>query len=116
MIKYGVDCLWCGWCCGYRRDSEFGGCEYAEDEPIPPDVKTDGLTVLVDEEDTCIYLEKLDNGFTRCTIQDKKPIQCRLFNCLTRQKIRNLKPIIEHLEREAEIGDSYHNTTQLHRD
>ena len=65
-IKNYTDCIMCGYCCGYRRDTPFGGCEYAEDENIPKGVQTVDRKIPVDEEDTCIYLEKLNNGFARC--------------------------------------------------
>jgi len=39
----------CGYCCGYRRDTYFGGSSYE-----------DGTTIPVDEDDVCIYLEKLN--------------------------------------------------------
>lgn len=111
-----VECVRCGWCCGYRRDSEFGGCEYAEGATIPEGIITDGRRIPVNEDDECIYLEKLDNGFTRCGIHDKRPEMCRRYNCLTEQKIRNLTPIIEHLQRRVADGNSHAWVTQPHRD
>jgi len=96
------DCIRCGWCCGYRRDSKFGGCEYAEDEHIPADVITEGRKIPVDEDDVCIYLEKLNNGFAVCTIQDKKPKMCKLYNCLNEQKVRQLKSVVEYLKEKCE--------------
>jgi hypothetical protein len=91
----------CGYSCGYRRESAFGGASYAKDEPVPEGisvVKTnEGFTIPVDEDDKCIYLKILDNGFTRCTIQDKKPKMCRLFYCLPGQKARQLQTIVDEL-------------------
>jgi Fe-S-cluster containining protein len=96
-----VDCVMCGYCCGYRRETEFGGASYAENEPIPEGIKVkktdEGYTILVDEDDTCIYLEKLDNGFARCSIHDKRPKMCKLFYCLTQQKARQLQTIVDEL-------------------
>ena len=96
----------CGFCCGYRRDSHFGGCSYAKDELVPPDVTTveseEGYTVPVNKEDICIYLTKLNNGFARCNIQSKKPKMCKLFNCLTAQKVRQLGDLISELELRCE--------------
>jgi Fe-S-cluster containining protein len=90
-LKNYVECIQCGYCCGYRRDSFFGGCEYPDGKKIP-----------VDTEDVCIYLEKLDNGFARCSIQEDKPEMCKLYYCLPEQKVRQLKPIIEHLKERCE--------------
>ena len=99
--KGQLDCIACGYCCGYRRETHFGGASYAKDEKVPEDVETveteEGYTIPVDEDDTCIYLEKLDNGFTRCKIHDKKPKMCKLYYCLPEQKARQLLPIIEEL-------------------
>lgn len=97
-----VDCVMCGYCCGYRRDRHFGGCSYSKNEKIPSGIETveteDGFTIPVDENDVCIYLEKLNNGFAKCSIQDKKPKMCKLYNCLTLKKARYLQTIIEHLK------------------
>ena len=96
-----VDCIMCGYCCGYRRDIHFGGASYAEDENVPEGVKTvkteDGYTIPVGEDDVCIYLEKLNNGFAKCSIHDKKPKMCKLFYCLTKQKARQLQTIVDEL-------------------
>ena len=100
--KFFVDCVQCGYCCGYRRDSNFGGCSYSEDEIVPPDIITTpgefGPTVPVDEDDTCIYLVKLNNGFAKCMIQDKKPKMCKLYYCLTEKKVKYLRVITEELQ------------------
>jgi len=104
MAKYKdeVDCIMCGYVCGYRRDTPFGGVSYAKDEIVPDDVVVketeDGYTIPVDEDDVCIYLEKLDNGFTKCKIHDKKPRMCKLYYCLTEHKIRQLKVISDELK------------------
>jgi len=104
--EFFVDCVRCGWCCGYRRDSVFGGCSYASDEKISADIVVIdgdlGPTIPVDEDDICIYLSKLNNGFAICRIQDKKPRMCKLFNCLTEQKVRQLRPVIETLKEKCE--------------
>lgn len=96
-----VDCVQCGYCCGYRRETHFGGASYAKDEPVPKGIKTveteEGFTILVDEDDVCIYLEKLDNGFAKCSIHEKKPIMCKLFYCNTKQKARQLQTIVDEL-------------------
>jgi len=90
-----------GYCCGYRRDSYFGGASYMPDEVIPEGVKTyekdSEHFIPVDKEDTCIYLVKLNNGFTRCSIHEKRPMTCRLYNCLTEKKVRYLHVIAEEL-------------------
>lgn len=97
-----VDCVMCGYCCGYRRDSHFGGCSYSKDEKVPSNITTikdeEGFTIPVDKDDTCIYLEKLNNGFARCSIQDKKPKMCKLYSCMTLKKARYLQTIVEHLK------------------
>lgn len=104
--KQHVDCIQCGYCCGYRNNGYFGGCSYANDEEVPSDIitieKEDGRYIPVDEEDVCIYLEKLDNGFARCTIQDKKPKMCKLYYCLTEKKIKYLQTIIDELKEKVE--------------
>ena len=96
-----LDCVMCGYSCGYRRESEFGGASYAEDEPVPEDVEVrktgEGWKIPVDDDDICIYLEKLDNGFARCKIQYKKPKMCKLFYCLPQQKARQLQVIVDEL-------------------
>ena len=105
-IRGQLDCIQCGFCCGYRRDSEFGGAMYEIGDPVPEGievVETElGFVIPVDEDDVCIYLEKLDNGFTRCTIQDKKPKMCKLFYCLTEQKVRQLQTIVDELKSKCE--------------
>ena len=97
-----VDCIMCGFCCGYRRESEFGGVSYAVGETVPEGVevvkKGEDFMIPVDEDDTCIYLKKLDNGFARCSIHDKRPEMCRKFYCLPEQKARQLLPIVEELK------------------
>ena len=101
MDKFAVDCIRCGYCCGYRRGSHFGGCSYSKDEKVPSDIPTierDGEHfITVTAEDVCVYLEKLNNGFARCTIQDKKPNMCKLFYCNTKQKARQLQTIVDEL-------------------
>lgn len=96
-----VDCMMCGYCCGYRRDSHFGGCSYSKEETIPDGVivieEEDCFRIPVDEDDTCIYLNKLDNGFAICSIHDKKPNMCKLYYCMLETKIRELDKIKEHL-------------------
>ena len=81
----------CGYCCGYRRETPFGGAEYA-----------DGSVIPVDQDDVCIHLEKLDNGFTRCKIHGEKPEMCKVYYCLTECKVRQLQVIIEELKIKAE--------------
>jgi len=98
-INGKVTCIQCGYGCGYRRDTPFGGCSYAEDEKIPDDIETRDRTIPVDENDVCIYLEVLDNGFTKCTIHEKKPKMCKLFYCNTKQKARQLQTIVDELWR-----------------
>ena len=97
-----LDCIMCGWCCGYRRDSYFGGASYQKGERVPRGIKVnktdEGYTIPVDEEDTCIYLEKLNNGFTRCSIHNKRPEMCKNYNCLPKQKARNLQRIVDELK------------------
>jgi Fe-S-cluster containining protein len=104
-----VECVMCGYCCGYRRDSHFGGCSYAESEVIPPGIYTvpgsDGTTIPVDSDDVCIYLEKLDNGFARCSIQSEKPAMCKLYNCLTLKKARYLQAIVDSLQVQGSDGE-----------
>lgn len=72
------------------------------DEPVPCGVETyerDGEHFIpVDKDDTCIYLVKLDNGFTRCSIHEKRPRTCRLYNCLTEKKIVYLRAIVDELK------------------
>ena len=86
-----LDCIQCGYCCGYRRETPFGGAEWE-----------DGTKTPVDEDDVCIHLEKLDNGFTRCAIHYEKPKQCNLYYCLIECKIRQLQVIIDELKIKAE--------------
>jgi len=104
--EFFVDCCRTGYCCGYRRDSYFGGVSYQQGEIIPDGVevyeKEGEWFIPVDEEDTCIYLEKLNNGFTSCRIHDKRPKTCKFYNCLTEKKIVQLQPIIEHLKGKCE--------------
>ena len=86
-----LDCIQCGYCCGYRRDTPFGGAE-----------REDGTTIPVDEDDVCVHLVKLDNGFAKCGIWETRPKQCRLYYCLTEVKVRNLKVILDELKRKCE--------------
>ncbi|KYK22694.1 hypothetical protein AYK24_00270 [Thermoplasmatales archaeon SG8-52-4] len=76
------------------------------DEEVPENIEVvkseEGFTIPVDEDDVCIYLEKLDNGFTRCTIQDKKPRMCKLYYCLTENKVKRLKVIVDELKEKCE--------------
>lgn len=76
------------------------------DEEVPEGIEVvkteEGFTIPVDEDDVCIYLEKLDNGFTRCTIQDKKPRMCKLYYCLPENKVKQLQVIIEELKEKCE--------------
>ena len=71
------------------------------DEPVPEGVETydrDGEHFIpVDEDDICIYLGKLNNGFTRCGIHDKRPRTCRLYSCLTKKKAVYLEAIAAEL-------------------
>ena len=101
-----VDCCNTGYCCGYRKDKFFGGVSYQEDEEIPPDVKVEKRGresfVPVDAHDVCVHLERLDNGFTRCGIHDRKPRMCDLYNCLTEKKVVQIQTIVEHLKGECE--------------
>lgn len=105
-----LDCIMCGYCCGHRRDSFFGGCSYSKDENIPEDVivvEEDAcFKIPVDENDTCIYLNKLDNGFAVCTIQDKKPLMCKLYYCMIETKIRELDAVKAHLVKKCSERDS----------
>ena len=89
-----LECIQCGYCCGYRRNSHFGGCSYP-----------DGTRIPVDKNDVCIHLEVLDNGFAKCGIHEKRPQMCRLYYCIMEQKIRSLKTIINHLEKKREERD-----------
>ena len=97
-----VDCCMTGYCCGYRRESHFGGVSYMPDEAIPEGVETyekEGEHFIpVDDDNVCIYLEKLNNGFTRCSIYNKRPRTCRLYNCLTEKKVKQINVIIEELK------------------
>jgi Fe-S-cluster containining protein len=90
-----------GYCCGYRRDSHFGGSSYMPGEPVPEGVETyerDGEHFIpVDADDICVHLVKLNNGFTRCAIHDKRPKTCRLYSCLTEKKVVYLNAIAEEL-------------------
>ena len=100
-----VDCCRTGYCCGNGRDSALGDWAYV-DEPVPEGVTTiekDGEYLLpVDDDGTCIYLEIHDNGFTSCSIQDKKPKMCALYNCLTEKKIKYINVIVEELKGKCE--------------
>ena len=104
-----LDCIMCGYCCGYRRDSFFGGCSYSKDEGVPDGIvvmeEEDGFRIPVDENDTCIYLKPLDNGFAVCTIHDKKPLMCKLYYCMIERKIRELDKIKEYLVKECDKRD-----------
>ena len=97
-----LDCIRCGYCCGYRREGKHGGKSYERKEDVPPGVivvqDNWGFTIPVDDDGVCIYMEKLDNGFTRCKIHDKKPLMCNLHYCLTEKKVRYLKAIVEDLK------------------
>ena len=103
MEKYHgqLECIQCGYICGYRRDTPFGGVAYDFDEEVPDGVEVveteEGYTIPVDDDDVCVYLEKLDNGFTRCSIHDKKPRVCKLYYCLPGQKARQLQVIVDEL-------------------
>ena len=100
-IELFVDCVRSCFCCGYRRDSHFGVVSYLEDETIPDDVQTikrdDEYFIPVDDDDTCIYLVKENNGFTSCGIHDKRPRTCRLYSCLTEKKVKYLEVITDEL-------------------
>lgn len=97
-----LTCIQCGYGCGYRRDTPFGGVSYGLDEEVPEDVeiveRNGEKFIPVDENDTCIYLVKFDNGFTKCGIHEKKPKTCRLFYCLPEQKARQLQIIVDELK------------------
>jgi len=105
-----VDCIMCGYCCGYRRDSDFGGCSYSKEEYVPEDIivieDEEGFRIPVDDNDTCIYLKPLDNGMAVCKIQDKKPKMCKLYYCMIERKIRELDKIKEHLVKKCSERDS----------
>lgn len=107
-----VECCRTGYCCGYRRDSYFGGVSFQPDEVVPPGVEVifrDGERFIpVDEDDVCIYLKKLDNGFAECGIHDKKPLTCRLYNCMTVKKAKYVQVIVDELKEKADNG--YANT------
>ena len=96
-----VDCVSCGNCCGYRRDSALGDWSFSQEEGVPEGVsvveKDEVFMTPVDNDGTCIYLEVLNNGFTRCKIHDNKPKMCALYNCLTEKKIRYLQDVIHDL-------------------
>lgn len=104
-----VDCIMCGYCCGYRRDSYFGGCSYSKKEDVPEDITViegeDGFRIPVDKDDTCIYLNKLDNGLAICKIQDKKPLMCKLYYCMIERKIRELDKVKKYLVEKCEERD-----------
>lgn len=101
-----LDCIRCGYCCGYRRDSHFGGCSYSEEEEIPEGIEVnENKTIPVDEDDICIYLKKLDNGFAICRIHDKRPIMCRLYYCMIETKIKELGKVKKFLEEKCEERD-----------
>ena len=72
------------------------------DETVPDDVETyekDGeYFIPVNDDDVCIYLEVLNNGFTRCSIHEKKPRTCRLYNCLTEKKVNYINVIVNELK------------------
>ena len=97
-----VDCIKCGRCCGYQKDSFFGGCYYSFEEKVPTGIRTikeaDGFRIPTDKNDVCIYLYQSDNGFAVCTIQDKKPNMCKLYYCMLETKVNALKDIISYLE------------------
>lgn len=97
-----VNCIMCGYCCGFRRAYDFGGASYSHNEIIPKGIKViqtdEGFTIPVDKDDTCIYLSKLDNGFARCSIHEKRPIMCKLYYCLPKQKARQLQTIVNELK------------------
>jgi len=101
-----LDCIQCGYGCGYRRDYHFGGVAYDKDEIVPYGVEVveteDGYAIPVDQDDVCIYLEVLDNGFTKCKIHDKKPRVCKLYYCLTEKKVRQLQVIVDELKTKCE--------------
>ena len=105
-IKSKVTCIMSGYCCGFRRETNFGGASYAINEKVPDNVtviKTkEGYTIPVDGDDVCIYLEKLDNGFTKCGIHDKKPNMCKLYYCLTEKKVKYLQVIMDELKEKCE--------------
>ena len=95
-----VDCIRCGNCCGHRRESALGDWSFEEDQ-IPPEsaVEVDGLFVPpVDEDGTCAYMVKLNNGFTECSIHENKPKMCALYNCLTEKKAKYLTMIVKELQ------------------
>lgn len=97
-----IDCCMTGYCCGYRRDSYFGGVSYMEDEEVPVGVitveKNGERFIPVDDDDVCIYLEKLNNGFARCGIHEEKPRTCKLYNCLTIKKAKYVQVIVDELK------------------
>jgi Fe-S-cluster containining protein len=111
-----IDCCMTGFCCGYRRDSHFGGVSYMPDEVVPPGIdvyfKNGERFIPVDKDDTCIYLEKLNNGFTRCSIHEKRPRTCRLYNCLTEKKVKYLNVIVRETEGKVNNGSTDTNTTE----
>ena len=75
-------------------------------EEIPEGVETyekDGEHFIpVDDDDVCIYLEVLNNGFTRCSIHEKKPRTCKLYNCLTVKKVKYINVIVNELKGKSE--------------
>lgn len=104
-LRGQLDCVMCGHSCGYRSDVPCN-VFYEKNESVPDGVeviKTEkGYELPVDQDNVCIYLEKLDNGFTRCGIHDKKPRMCKAFYCLPQHKVRQLQVIIEELKTKFE--------------
>lgn len=105
-----LDCIMCGYCCGYRRDSFFGGCSYSKDEVVPEGIivieEEDGFRIPVNDDDVCIYLDTMDNGFAICTIQGKKPNMCKLYYCMIETKIKGLNKISDFLVEKCVERDS----------
>lgn len=101
-----VDCIRCGNCCGYGRDSALGDWSYTDGEKVPEGVdviERNGEYLLpVDNDGVCVYLIKHDNGFTSCRIHDRKPRMCALYNCLTEKKVRYLQDVVVRLKGKCE--------------
>lgn len=107
-MEYFIECCRTGHCCGLHREHsndkhQEGIVAYVEGEKVPKGVKTKQIGkdnfISINKNGTCIYLEKLNNGFTKCNIYDKRPNMCRVYNCLTEKKIKYLNIIIEELKR-----------------
>ena len=105
--EFLVDCCRTGHCCGLHREHSTdkhpeGIVAYVKDEKVPKGIKTtlrgEDSFIPIKDDGTCLYLKVFNNGFTECTIYDKRPKMCRLYNCLTEKKIKYLNMIIQELK------------------